>query len=355
MIFKLQLRAAVLYTLVAVTSAVTPAASADEVNWTENLQAARQAAAVSGRPLLMKFTADWCGYCKIMERTTFRDPEVTALVNGYFVPVLIDADKHEELCRQLHVTRFPATLIMTPDLRLIDTITGYQTAEKILPNLNRIVSAIRPELSAADTVQQPAGSASVHSGMSAYAASVPANTTPVQTAARSAEPGGVPAATGQNPAVSASTTIGAAVQTSNTPEGTRNPFSTVTNRPTEETPQPPEAALPAFKGKCLVTALTKHTLQPGNPQYALRYRSRTLLFAGPDELEAFRAKPEAYWPALEGYSPLQLLATGHKVEGELQFGAVFDNQVWLFRSAEEMHSFIDSPSMYVNQLRRMQQ
>ncbi len=66
------------------------------LSWkTMPLAEARSEAARSGRPLLVDFTASWCGACKQLERETFAAPEV-ANIAGRFLAVKVDASNDED-------------------------------------------------------------------------------------------------------------------------------------------------------------------------------------------------------------------------------------------------------------------
>ena len=113
-----------------VVAALTPSATAKDMKWQTNPPAALQQAAATGRPLLIKFTADWCGYCKKMERTTFSDSVTVETVHRGFVPLLVDADRHADLTRELQIKGLPAILIVNADMTVLERITGYQTTKK---------------------------------------------------------------------------------------------------------------------------------------------------------------------------------------------------------------------------------
>lgn len=65
---------------------VAPASSAPDagpkpaaIPWLK-LDEAVASAGKSGRPIMVNVYADWCGYCRLMDRTTFVDPTVVRLV-----------------------------------------------------------------------------------------------------------------------------------------------------------------------------------------------------------------------------------------------------------------------------------
>jgi hypothetical protein len=74
--------------------------------------------------LLVDSGATWCHWCHVMDRVTYEDPEVTALVGERFVPVRIDRDRLPEVDARLQrepalvqssAGGWPLTAILTPD------------------------------------------------------------------------------------------------------------------------------------------------------------------------------------------------------------------------------------------------
>ena len=57
-------------------------ASAEEVNWVPYSDGAFEAGRKQGRIVLVDFTARWCGNCKFIDATVFRDPRTIAALRG---------------------------------------------------------------------------------------------------------------------------------------------------------------------------------------------------------------------------------------------------------------------------------
>ena len=115
---------------------------AAEIPWSTNIEDALHRAAANGQPVLMEFTADWCVFCKKMEKNTFPNPQVTHKISGNFVAVRVDADQNKGLVKDLGIKGLPAILIVSPDLKVIKRISGFQTPEALIKQLDEVTSAI---------------------------------------------------------------------------------------------------------------------------------------------------------------------------------------------------------------------
>lgn len=49
------------------------------------------------RKIFVDVYTDWCGWCKVMDKNTFTDPEIARLLNEKFYPVKFDAEQTEDV------------------------------------------------------------------------------------------------------------------------------------------------------------------------------------------------------------------------------------------------------------------
>ncbi len=75
----------------------------------------RQVTGVSGRALLLSFTAPWCPHSNRMKKSL---SEFARQEKGTVQVVVINADEYPALARQYQLTRVPTTILYTEGVRL---------------------------------------------------------------------------------------------------------------------------------------------------------------------------------------------------------------------------------------------
>jgi thiol:disulfide interchange protein len=116
-------------------------ASGQEVKWRTDYAAARKEAVETGKPLLLDFGTEWCGPCKKLEATTFRDPKVVATLNDRFIPVKLNGDKETRLVAAMSVDGFPTLIVAAPDGKVIARQSGFLTASQFTDLLSKAPAA----------------------------------------------------------------------------------------------------------------------------------------------------------------------------------------------------------------------
>ena len=97
----------------------------------------------SKKPFFVDFYTDWCGYCKKMDASTFRDPEVLKFVENNFLAYKLNAEKGEgpAFTRQNTVTGYPTIKVFNSKGDVVGTIRGFVDGQRFLAELNKYVEA----------------------------------------------------------------------------------------------------------------------------------------------------------------------------------------------------------------------
>lgn len=129
--------------------------SAQQIKWSAIEQAAKTER--TSKLYFVDFYTSWCGWCKKMDRETFKDPVVIKILNTYYIPVKFDAEGNADftwngtrhtaptpvpgsratthsfakavLGRQMG---FPSFGIFNSDQSLVTILQGYQTSNDLV-------------------------------------------------------------------------------------------------------------------------------------------------------------------------------------------------------------------------------
>ena len=95
---------------------------------------AMQKAAAEHKYIFLDAYATWCGPCKLLTRTTFRDKNVAAFFNEHFVSVSMDVEKGEgaELASKWGIRAMPTLLFLDSAGEPVVRSIGYLGAEELL-------------------------------------------------------------------------------------------------------------------------------------------------------------------------------------------------------------------------------
>ena len=188
----------------------------------------------------------------------------------------------------------PAILIVSPEMVILERISGYQTEDKLLPILNTTLAKNQP------VAPEPSHVASNPS---------PTPVRPVSSPKMTAD----------------------------------NPFDV-----SQKVAAPAVYVEPSFGGLCLPGVNETRSLINGQPQFAMNYRGKTLHFSSQQQMQKFHAQPEKYWPMKDGACPVTLADNGQVAEGRLEYAAMFRGKLWFTSSPVQLKKFVASPARYVD-------
>ena len=95
------------------------------VQWHSWSEAAFAHAQAEDKPILLDIGAVWCHWCHVMDRESYEDPELAAVINQHFVAVKVDRDERPDVDARYQAAvsaisgqgGWPLTAFLTPDGR----------------------------------------------------------------------------------------------------------------------------------------------------------------------------------------------------------------------------------------------
>lgn len=254
-----------------------------EIPWQNDIKACALLADKYSHPIMIRFTADWCSYCKKMKNDTFSDPDVIYEVNSTFVPVVIDVEEDPSVMNALGVKALPSTVILSPDLETLKVIQGYKDVETFQALINPYLEKNR-----------------------SYKNRVKPKPVVVKkkTVAPEVKPEMTPVAPQQNSSI-------------------------------------------AFNGTCIVSVVRDAKVTAGTSFYATEYRGHTLWFASEEHLQAFEETPISFWPENDGMCPVTALDSDKATLGQAPFAVRFQGKIHFCADRDAAMTFLKSPAKYV--------
>ena len=113
--------------------------SLDQITWLQNLDAALQQADKTGKPVLINFYTNWCGFCRQMNQTTFKDKTVRQKLRA-FIPVRINTDKQKKVAAKYSIKSLPTTVILDSKGKVILNSVGYMEPRNFLKAIDAVIT-----------------------------------------------------------------------------------------------------------------------------------------------------------------------------------------------------------------------
>jgi uncharacterized protein YyaL (SSP411 family) len=94
--------------------------------------------------VLLDLEAVWCHWCHVMDVTTYRDPEVLALLHRKYLTVRVDQDSRPDLSNRYEDYGWPATVVFDSAGHEIAKRQGYLTPDEMASMLQAIIDDPTP-------------------------------------------------------------------------------------------------------------------------------------------------------------------------------------------------------------------
>jgi uncharacterized protein YyaL (SSP411 family) len=119
-----------------------PRAVSSAVAWEPWGAAAFARARAEHKAVLLSIGATWCHWCHEMDRTSYADPAIIALINDRFVPVRVDTDERPDISERYNLGGWPTTAFLSADGALLGGGT-FVPADRMRGVLARLAEGFR--------------------------------------------------------------------------------------------------------------------------------------------------------------------------------------------------------------------
>jgi len=132
-------------------SAYLRSAEHQPVHWHEWGEEAFARARAEDKPILLDIGAVWCHWCHVIDRESYENPEIAALINQLYIPVKVDRDERPDVDARYQAAisaisgqgGWPLTGFLTPDGRPFFGGTYFPPDDAMgRPGFRRILSAV---------------------------------------------------------------------------------------------------------------------------------------------------------------------------------------------------------------------
>ncbi len=133
-------------TALALTLGAAQAAPLDNKDgfWNEWSEATFQRAQAEKKFVIVSLQSWWCPWCLVMNRETWGNAEVRAVLRDKFIPVHVDQDSRPDISQRYERWGWPATIIFGPDGTEIVKLRGFYSPQFFIPILQETIKDPSP-------------------------------------------------------------------------------------------------------------------------------------------------------------------------------------------------------------------
>ncbi len=113
------------------------ATAAESINW-RSYEEGMILSKIEKKKVFLHFYADWCGFCRKMANTTFKDLDLIKYLNENYMPIMVNTDREPETAGAYGVAGLPYTMFLTEMGEPIFSVPGYIPTDTLFSLLKEI-------------------------------------------------------------------------------------------------------------------------------------------------------------------------------------------------------------------------
>ncbi len=102
------------------------------------------------KKVFLYFHADWCGYCRKMDASTFKDNKVINYLTDNYVAIKVNSDKEKKVANDYGVRGLPTSWFLKASSEKLSSIPGYIDAKRLVSLLKYVSKDIYEKMSYRD-------------------------------------------------------------------------------------------------------------------------------------------------------------------------------------------------------------
>ena len=117
--------------------APVPVTAADQITWYSHEEGMALGAS-EGKKIFINFHADWCKFCRTMDRQTFKDAGIISYLDSHFISIKVDVEREKSIAKKYNINPLPDTWFLSEKGDVIGNKPGFLSAKDLMPVLQFI-------------------------------------------------------------------------------------------------------------------------------------------------------------------------------------------------------------------------
>jgi len=109
-----------------------------QITWYKSFEKGLTVAKREQKPLLVDFEANWCIWCKRLDSTTYKAPQVITL-SKRFICVKVNCDVDSVTAQRYGVLGLPTIIFMNSEGKVIHQVIGYRGPEDFASEMQKVL------------------------------------------------------------------------------------------------------------------------------------------------------------------------------------------------------------------------